>query len=109
MHTHRSTVRGFLAHQRRIGAANARVVRALGLKGAAIASRRWLATALLPALATFRFARTLAACWDQERYLMIRRPAIAGLCWIGMLAWGVGFAQLPVTLPAERRARNAAD
>jgi glycosyl transferase family 2 len=93
-HAHRSTVTAFLAHQRRIGAANARVVSALGLKGAGIASRGWLAAALLPALATYRFARTVATCWNQERCLMIRRPAIAGLCWLGMFAWGVGFARV---------------
>jgi glycosyltransferase involved in cell wall biosynthesis len=92
-HVHRSTVSSFLAHQRRIGAANARVVRTLGLKGAGIASRRWLATALLPGLATYRFGRTIAACWRQEHCLVLRRPSIAGLCWLGMVAWGVGFAR----------------
>jgi GT2 family glycosyltransferase len=91
-HAHRSDVAAFLAHQVRIGAANARVVRALDLTGARIASRRWLAIALLPALATYRFGRTVAACWDQERYVMVRRPSIAVLCWLGMMAWGVGFA-----------------
>lgn len=92
-HEHRSTVRAFLSHQRRIGAANARVVSALALQGATIAARPWLARALLVILATYRFARTAAACWRQERYLMIRRPSIAVLCWIGMVAWGLGFAR----------------
>jgi GT2 family glycosyltransferase len=92
-HMHRDTIAAFLAHQRRIGAANARVVSLLGVKGAGIASRPWLATALLPALATYRFFRTIAACWRQERCLILRRPLIAGLCWLGMLAWGVGFAR----------------
>ncbi len=92
-HRHRRTTASFLAHQRKIGAANARVVRALGLHGRTIASHQWLAAALLPALATYRFARTAAACWKQERNLMLRSPAIAGLCWLGMFAWGIGFAR----------------
>jgi GT2 family glycosyltransferase len=91
-HHHRSGVREFLAHQRKLGAANALVVRRLGLQGAEIASRRWLAAALLPALATYRFARTVAACWTEERCLMLRRPDVTGLCWLGMMAWGVGFS-----------------
>jgi len=91
-HAHRSTVRAFLAHQTRIGRANARVARMLALRGAAIASRRWLAAAALAPLATYRFARTFAACWRAERCLMVRRPSVAGLCWLGMFAWGVGFA-----------------
>jgi len=103
-HVHRSTVGAFLGHQRRIGSANARVVTLLGLQGAGIASRRWLAAALLPALATYRLARTVAACWKQERCLMIRRPSIVGLCWLGMFAWGIGFAR-PIAAGPEARVR----
>ena len=102
-HAHRSTIGAFLTHQRRIGVANARAVSTLALEGAGIASRSWLAAALLPALATYRFARTFAACWKQERCLMIRRPSIAGLCWLGMFAWGIGFAR-PAAADAQRRA-----
>lgn len=96
-HSHRSDVAAFVGHQVRIGAANARVVRALGLPGALLASHSWAAAALLPLLTTYRFVRTVAACWKQERCLMLRRPAVAGLCWLGMLAWGVGFARPDAT------------
>jgi GT2 family glycosyltransferase len=92
-HNHRSEVGAFLAHQARIGHANARVVREFDLQGAAIASHPWLAAALLPALATYRFTRTIAACWRQERCLILRRPEVAGLCWLGMYGWGLGFAR----------------
>jgi glycosyltransferase involved in cell wall biosynthesis len=102
-HVHRSSIGAFLAHQARIGAANARVVRAIGLQGKTIASHRWAAAALLPALTTYRFARTVTACWTQERYLLVRNPAVAGLCWLGMVAWGVGFAG-PVEMTRHRSA-----
>jgi len=92
-HNHRNTVAAFLAHQKTIGTANARVVVALGLRGAHIAARPWLARLVLPALATYRFARTVATCWREHRYLMLRRPAVAALCWLGMFAWGIGFAR----------------
>ena len=92
-HHHRHRVRAFLTHQARIGAANARLVLHLGLQGAAIAARPWRATVLLPLLAVYRFARTAAACWRQEQFVMVRRPAIAALCWLGMWGWGYGFVQ----------------
>ena len=91
-HAHRDQVSAFVAHQARIGEANARVARALGIKGSAIAARPWLATLLLPFLATYRFCRTVAACWKEERHLMIRRPLVPILCWVGMFGWGAGFA-----------------
>ena len=50
------------------------------------------------------FARTVAACWHQTRCLMLRRPSIAGLCWLGMVAWGIGFARPgppPRPMPAD--------
>jgi glycosyltransferase involved in cell wall biosynthesis len=93
-HNHRNTVAAFLAHQKTIGTANAQVVVALGLRGARIAARPWLARLVLPALATYRFARTAAACWREHRYLMVRQPTIAALCWLGMFGWGIGFARL---------------
>lgn len=92
-HNHRNTVKAFLAHQAKIGTANARVVLALGLQGKWIAARPWFATLVIPALATYRFARTVAACWKQDQFLILRRPAVSGLCWLGMFAWGVGFAK----------------
>jgi glycosyltransferase involved in cell wall biosynthesis len=96
-HVHGRTVPGFLAHQSRIGTANARVARALGLRGSALASHRWAAALLLPALATYRFARTAAACWTFDRFLMLRSPTVTGLCWLGMFAWGVGFIRRDAT------------
>jgi hypothetical protein len=46
---------------------------------------------VMPALATYRFLRTVAACWRQAHGIMLRRPAIFALCWLGMFAWGIGF------------------
>ena len=83
--------------------------RALDCRAPAIASHPWLAAALLPALATYRFARTMAACWTQERCLMLRRPAVAGLCWLGMFGWGDRVSRAPARPRRRRRASlNAA-
>jgi glycosyltransferase involved in cell wall biosynthesis len=90
-HNHRTEVKAFFAHQRRIGDANARVARAIDVQGAWLASHPLAAAALLPALVLYRFARTIGACWRQERCLMLRRPDVLGLCALGMLGWGIGF------------------
>jgi len=100
-HAHRSRPRAFLSHQVRIGTANARVVRALSARGVWFARSRWRASVGLPFLATYRFARTVAACWRNERFLMLRRPAVIGLCWLGAFAWGIGFARASTAAGAE--------
>jgi len=90
-HNHRTEVRAFVSHQTRIGHSNARVVRAIKAQGAWLASHRPVMIPLLPALVAYRFARTVAACWRQERFLMLRRPRVAALCWLGMCGWAIGF------------------
>jgi glycosyltransferase involved in cell wall biosynthesis len=92
-HVHRTVPEEFLEHQRRIGRANAHVVRRLGLPGASLARRRALAWTSLPALVPLRFVRTLAACRSVGGGLVLRRPEVAWLCWRGMWAWGRGFAE----------------
>ncbi len=90
-HHHRTEPGQFLSHQVRIGVANARVVHALRLRGHGLAARPWLAALALPALASYRFLRTASACLHVDRGIIVRRPGIAFLCWLGMYAWGVGF------------------
>jgi glycosyltransferase involved in cell wall biosynthesis len=92
-HTHRTARREFLAHQRLIGRANARVLGLLGRRGATIARHRGLAVLTLPALVTLRFARTLLACRGVGDRLVVRRPRLAWLCWLGMCSWGRGFVE----------------
>jgi mycofactocin glycosyltransferase len=92
-HNHRTEVRAFLSHQARIGLANARVARAINAQGAWLASHPTFTVALLPALIVYRFARTVAACWKQERWLLWRRPTVAALCCLGMCGWAAGFAR----------------
>ena len=92
-HTHRTVRREFLAHQRRIGRANARVLTLLGGSGAALARHRGLAVLALPALLPLRYARTLLACRGVEAGLVLRRPRLLWLCWLGMCSWGRGFVE----------------
>lgn len=92
-HTHRSELPAFLAHQRTIGRANARVLRQTGKAGAQLASRPLLAALSLPALVLLRFVRTLYACRLAAGRQLVEHPELAWLCWRGMLAWGAGFVE----------------
>lgn len=90
-HVHRSTQERFIAHQRRIGRANARIMRRLELPGKVLVEIPALALIALPALVLYRFARTLYACRSVAGGLVLRSPALAWLCWLGMCEWGLGF------------------
>jgi len=92
-HTHRSSPASFLAHQHRIGVANARVLRRIQGRGALFARRRWTALIGLSALVPLRFTRTLTACWSADPRGLLRHPTVAWLCWLGMCAWGRGFVE----------------
>jgi glycosyltransferase involved in cell wall biosynthesis len=92
-HTHRTRAADFLRHQRSIGRSNARVVRRLGLPGAALARRPLLAVLALPFLAGLRWLRTLWACRRVERGVIWRRPGVPAWIALGMLVWGIGFAE----------------
>jgi GT2 family glycosyltransferase len=92
-HFHRADWNEFLRHQRHIGRVNAQVIQRLNLPGATLARHRWRAALALPLLVPLRFIRTLRACWRVERALVLRRPLLAGLCWLGQCWWGRGFVE----------------
>jgi glycosyltransferase involved in cell wall biosynthesis len=89
-HMHRTERQAFLAHQRRIGQANAAVLQRLNLPGSGLVRRPQLMPIALPALVALRFVRTMRACLTVEHGIILRRPGIAWLCWLGMWAWGRG-------------------
>jgi glycosyltransferase involved in cell wall biosynthesis len=92
-HTHRTDLLAYLDHQRHIGRVNARVVSQLGLPGATLTKYPWSTSLAMPVLVLWRFARTMGACWRVERALLLRRPSLAWLCWLGMCWWGQGFLE----------------
>jgi glycosyltransferase involved in cell wall biosynthesis len=92
-HTHRSRVGAFVAHQRRIGRTNARVLRRLGSRGSLLARSKALALVALPALVPYRFVRTVRACRRAERGLVLRTPALLALIFLGTCSWGRGFCE----------------
>lgn len=100
-HTHRTQARAFLRHQRRIGQANARVLREIDHPGTTLARRPSLALLAMPALIPFRFARTVWACRAVAQGMALRNPLLAGLCLLGMCFWGWGFLEEAGSQDAE--------
>jgi len=92
-HHHRAERAAFLDHQRRIGRANARVLRASDRPEGRLARSKALSAALMPALVPYRLARTLYACRGVANGIALRRPALLWLCLLGMLSWGRGFLE----------------
>jgi glycosyltransferase involved in cell wall biosynthesis len=92
-HRHRTNVSDFYLHQMHIGRANAAVVRRLNLPGDSLVRSPFLARLAMPAVAAFRFARTVLACWKVENYLIMRKIKVLWLCARGMAWWGKGFIQ----------------
>lgn len=92
-HHHRAERGAFLEHQRRIGRANAAVLRRIDRPGSYLVRRPLLARVALPLLVPYRFVRTTAACRGAQNGLLWRRPGLAALMAQGMVAWGRGFAE----------------
>lgn len=100
-HNHRAETRAFLKHQYFIGQSNARVLKILDKPGANLARHPWLALLVLPLLVILRFWRTFKACCGVEHAVMVRRPALIWLCWLGMWGWGFGFVRGTLAIQPE--------
>jgi glycosyltransferase involved in cell wall biosynthesis len=92
-HMHRRSRLAFLKHQRRIGQANARVLRQLQLPGTFIVQHPLLALLALPALISLRFFRTVTACVHVEQGIVLRQLSLLWLCWMGICLWGLGLLE----------------
>lgn len=92
-HHHRSRLRDFLKHQRRIGEVTARVLKVIQLDGSFIARQPLVAWVALPLLPAVKFARTLAVFLKLQRHTVTRHPLALSIFALGLVCWSVGFAQ----------------
>lgn len=90
-HMHRSTWRGYLQHQHRIGKITTRMLQVTGGEGAFLARSPLLTLLSVPALPLVKWGRTLAAFWSRQPGTVRKHvPAVAVLL-IGLYAWMLGF------------------
>ena len=92
-HHHRTTLKGFLSHQSRIGYAGAAILRRTDLRGSRIVGRRLLANLLLPVFPMIKLTRSILRTlrWKPEEILL--KPHVVPVLCLGMLWWMFGFAR----------------
>ncbi len=92
-HRHRSNLRDFLAHQRRIGEVTARVLPVARLAGAAIVKNPLLSMLALPVLPVVKFIKTVAVFHGLKNGSISKNPKVLGIFALGLMYWAVGFGQ----------------
>ena len=90
-HCHRSGLRDFLRHQKRIGTATARVLKVTGHSGAFVVHHPLLAPVMLPLLPAVKFVRTLRCFARYHPGLIAKNLSAVMLFAFGLLFWTAGF------------------
>ncbi|MCR4407758.1 MAG: glycosyltransferase [Anaerolineae bacterium] len=101
-HFHRARLGDYLRHSRRFGVVTARVLKITDLPGAFFSRRPWLAPLFIPFLPFIKFTRTCARVLRISPGMLLRRPLVFFLLFLGMLYWGIGFVEGVYTKQADR-------
>jgi GT2 family glycosyltransferase len=100
-HRHRTRLRDFLCHQRRIGKATSKVLRDMPLEGSFLAKRRLLAGCTAPLITLVKFARTIRVFSTYEPGFIKERPMVLPIFVLGLVSWAIGFVES--TFPKEAK------
>ena len=92
-HHHRSGLKDFLNHQKKIGKITARVLGVIPLQGSFIVKHPGLALFFIPFLPALKFARTVFAFLKYQPKTITNRPMVLPLFALGLFFWIIGFAQ----------------
>lgn len=92
-HHHRSGLKDFLSHQKKIGTITSKVLRLIPLEGSFIARHLALFPFLIPLLPLVKFARTVFTFLRYQPGAIIERPLVLVIFGLGLLFWINGFAR----------------
>jgi glycosyltransferase involved in cell wall biosynthesis len=92
-HHHRTKLKDYLLHQKKIGSITSKVLRKIKLEGSFIARHPILAIFLLPLLPAVKFIRTLSVFLRLQFQVISRRPLIILVFAGGLFFWMIGFAE----------------
>jgi glycosyltransferase involved in cell wall biosynthesis len=92
-HHHRTKLKDYFAHQRKIGSVTSRVLRKIELEGSFIPRHPFAALFVLPFLPIIKFMRTLSVFFRYQPGTIMRRPGALGIFGLGLICWAAGFAQ----------------
>jgi glycosyltransferase involved in cell wall biosynthesis len=92
-HNHRTRLKDFLDHQKRIGTITSRVLKTLDLEGAFIARHRAVALLSIPFLPAVKFFKTMFVFLCYQPKTIIKRPIGVIFFALGLLYWIIGFVK----------------
>jgi len=92
-HHHRSNLKDFLNHQKKIGVITARVLKVIDLQGSYIARNPIFAIFLIPLLPIVKFCKTCFIFIKHQPEAIIKRPYVLILFAMGLMSWMFGFAK----------------
>jgi len=92
-HHHRSSLKEFLGHQKKIGCITSRVLKVIDLEGSFIVRNPIVAIFLIPLLPFVKFCKTCFIFIKNQPEAIIKRPYVLILFAMGLLSWMTGFAE----------------
>lgn len=92
-HNHRSMLKSFLQHQKRVGRVTAKMLKILPLEGATIARNKLLATITIPILPLVKWWRTVIVFLKWRSEIINQHVMATGILALGLVPWAVGFLQ----------------
>jgi len=92
-HHHRSSLRDFLNHQKKIGTITSTVLKIIKLKGAFIARHPIITIFLIPVVPIVKFVKTLFIFLRYQPNVILKKPAVLFLFALGLCYWVVGFCK----------------
>jgi glycosyltransferase involved in cell wall biosynthesis len=92
-HHHRTALKAFLQHQKRVGKVTAQVLQLLPLEGAFLVKNPLLATAAVPFLPFVKWWRTVKIFSRWRPELLKQHPVAVAILGLGLFPWARGFLQ----------------
>jgi len=91
-HHHRSNLKEFLQHQKKIGTVTSKVLKVIDLEGAFIARNKRIAIFIIPLLPFVKFSRTIWVFIKRQPNVILKHPTALMIFLFGLLYWTTGFA-----------------
>lgn len=92
-HIHRSGLKEFLNHQKKIGTITSKVLKVIQSEGSFIARNPNLAPFLIPLLPMVKFSRTVLVFLRFQPESITKRPLVLLLFALGLVYWVIGFTR----------------
>ncbi len=92
-HYHRTKLKDYLLHQKKIGNITSKVLKKISLEGSFIPKHPILAAFSLPILPIVKFVRTVSVFFRLQPYTLTKQPFVLFVFAMGLLFWITGFAQ----------------